>query len=96
MAKKKKVEKHIHTRAVKTKYEPVPKWHLPFIFILTFIVYIPALMADFVNWDDPDYVGENSYLIRDLSRLPELFTTPVQGISRLQNTLIQMIRSNTG
>ena len=79
MAKKKKVEKHIHTRAVKTKYEPVPKWHLPFIFILTFIVYIPALMADFVNWDDPDYVGENSYLIRDLSRLPELFTTPVQG-----------------
>jgi len=79
MAKKKKVEKHVHTKTVKLKTEPVPKWHLPFIFILTFIVYIPALTAGFVNWDDPDYVGENNYLIRDLSRLPELFTTSVQG-----------------
>src|SRR6187455_1168651 len=79
MAKKKKIEKHIHTRIVKPKAVPIPNWHIPLILIITFIIYIPALSAGFVNWDDPDYVGGNSYLIRDLSRLPELFTTPVQG-----------------
>ena len=77
--KKKKTDKHIHGKTARVKASPIPKWHLPFILILTFIVYIPALTAGFVNWDDPDYVGENSYLIRDLGRLPELLTTPVQG-----------------
>src|SRR5688572_114472 len=79
MAKKKKAEKHIHQKTPKVKAARVPSWHIPLILILTFIVYIPALSAGFVNWDDPDYVGENNYLIRDLSRLPELLTTPVQG-----------------
>jgi len=79
MAKKKKIEKHIHTKIVKPKAVPIPNWHIPLILIITFIIYIPALSAGFVNWDDPDYVGGNSYLIRDLSRLPELLTTPVQG-----------------
>src|SRR5215204_3806670 len=79
MAKKKKIEKHIHTKIAKPTAATIPNWHIPLILILTFIVYIPALSAGFVNWDDPDYVGGNSYLIRDLSRLPELFTTPVQG-----------------
>ena len=79
MAKKKKVEKHIHSKISKPKAAPIPKWHIPLILIITFIIYIPALTAGFVNWDDPDYVGENSYLIRDLSRFGELFTTPVQG-----------------
>jgi len=31
-----------------------------FIFILTFIVYSPALKNDFVNWDDDIYVYENA------------------------------------
>jgi tetratricopeptide (TPR) repeat protein len=79
MAKKKKIEKHIHTKIVKPKAVPIPNWHIPLILIITFIIYIPALSAGFVNWDDPDYVGGNSYLIRDLSRLPELLITPVQG-----------------
>jgi protein O-mannosyl-transferase len=79
MAKKKKIEKHSHSKIVKPKATPIPNWHIPLILIITFIIYIPALSAGFVNWDDPDYVGGNSYLIRDLSRLPELFTTPVQG-----------------
>jgi len=79
MAKKKKIEKHIHTKIVKPKAVPIPNWHIPLILIITFIIYIPALSAGFVNWDDPDYVGGNNYLIRDLSRLPELLTTPVQG-----------------
>jgi len=79
MAKKKKVEKHVHSKTLKPKVTRIPNWHIPLILILTFIIYIPALNAGFVNWDDPDYVGENNYLIRDLSRLSELFTTPVQG-----------------
>ena len=79
MAKKKKTEKHIHSKTTKVKVNPVPKWHIPLILILTFIIYIPVLTAGFVNWDDPDYVGENNYLIRDISRLPELLTTTVQG-----------------
>ena len=60
MAKKKKVEKHIHTKAPKVKVSRVPNWHIPLILIVTFIIYIPALNAGFVNWDDPDYVGENN------------------------------------
>ena len=79
MAKKKKTEKHIHSKTTKVNANPVPRWHLPLILILTFLIYLPALNAGFVNWDDPDYVGENNYLIRDISRLPELLTTSVQG-----------------
>jgi tetratricopeptide (TPR) repeat protein len=79
MAKKKKTEKHIHSKTAKLKINRVPSWHIPLILIITFIIYIPALNAGFVNWDDPDYVGENNYLIRDMSRLPELLTTSVQG-----------------
>ena len=81
MAKKKKVEKHIHTKSAKPKLSPAPNWHLPLILIITFLVYIPALTAGFVNWDDPDYVGENNYLIRNLSNLPELLSpkTTIQG-----------------
>src|SRR5687767_5435337 len=78
MAKKKKTEKHIHSKTTKVKVNPVPNWHIPLILIITFIIYIPALSAGFVNWDDPDYV-ENNHLIRDISRLPELLTTSVQG-----------------
>jgi protein O-mannosyl-transferase len=79
MAKKKKTEKHIHSKTTKAKVNAVPNWHIPLILIITFIIYVPALSAGFVNWDDPDYVGENNYLIRDISRLPELLITPVQG-----------------
>ena len=79
MSKKKKAEKHIHTKTPKLKASPIPNWHIPLILIITFIVYIPALNAGFVNWDDPDYVGENNPLIRDFSRLPELLTTSIQG-----------------
>ena len=79
MAKKKKVEKHVHSKSLKLKTSPVPNWHIPAILIITLVAYLPVLNAGFVNWDDPDYVGENSILIRDISRLPELFITPVQG-----------------
>lgn len=85
MAKKKKQkpagrsEKHIHTApAPKLKTAPPPRWHLPFILILTFAAYLPALNAGFVNWDDGDYVYDNP-LIRDIKFLPQLLTTSVQG-----------------
>lgn len=81
MPKKKKAEKHLHTtQAVKQKNRttPIPKWHIPLILLITFIAYIPSLSADFVNWDDGDYVLDNP-MIRDVSRLGELMTTHVQG-----------------
>jgi len=79
MAKKKKIEKHIHSKIAQPRAVAIPNWHIPLILIITFIIYIPALSAGIVNWDDPDYVGGSNYLIRDLNRLPELLTTPVQG-----------------
>jgi tetratricopeptide (TPR) repeat protein len=78
MAKKKKVEKHLHTSRVRSEVDPTPKWALPLILILTFAAYISALNAGFVNWDDEDYII-NNLLVRDISNLQALITTPVQG-----------------
>ena len=64
--------------ALKKKNLSIPLWIIPFILIITFLAYIPALKAGFVNWDDPDYVIDN-LLIKDLSNLKLLLTTPVQG-----------------
>ena len=43
---------------------------------LTFLVYIPSLRGDFVNWDDPDYVNETFFKFSDFKTL---VTTPIQG-----------------
>jgi protein O-mannosyl-transferase len=48
------------------------------VLILTFLAYIPALKAGFVNWDDPDYVNQQ-FFTRGLSDLKYLLTTPIQG-----------------
>ena len=48
------------------------------ILIFTFIAYIPALKAGFVNWDDPDYVSNNP-MIKNISNLEMIFTRPIQG-----------------
>ncbi|MBK8956343.1 MAG: tetratricopeptide repeat protein [Saprospiraceae bacterium] len=54
-------------------------WLLPAIAILlTLIGYLPALDADFVNWDDQDYASNNP-LIHNFSDFLKFFTTPVQG-----------------
>jgi tetratricopeptide (TPR) repeat protein len=81
MAKKKKLEKHVHSKTPRIKKVTIPNWHIPAILIITAIIYLPALGAGFVNWDDPDYVGENNILIRSLSNLPDLFSinNTVQG-----------------
>ena len=78
MAKKKKIEKHTHAKIVKPKAIPVPNWHIPLILIVTFIIYIPALSAGFVNWDDPDYVTNNP-MIKNISDLENIFTRPIHG-----------------
>jgi tetratricopeptide (TPR) repeat protein len=53
-------------------------WFLGFILLLTFIAYLPALKAGFVNWDDDDYVV-NNLLIRSFSNLKQMITMSVQG-----------------
>jgi|MudIll2142460700_1097286.scaffolds.fasta_scaffold1969015_2 hypothetical protein len=45
------------TRTVKAKYRLAAS-----IAFLTFLIYLPALQNDFVNWDDPEYVIENPYI----------------------------------
>jgi len=85
MGKKKKPEKYslskekqAQNKSAKPGQNDTPRWHLPFILIITFIAYLPALNAGFVNWDDGDYVGDN-ILVKDISRVGELLVTPVQG-----------------
>jgi protein O-mannosyl-transferase len=46
--------------------------------ILSLIAYIPAFDAQFVNWDDQDYVMNNE-LIRSFTDFSKFFTTTVQG-----------------
>lgn len=46
--------------------------------LMSFVAFIPALGAEFVNWDDQDY-AINNILIRDFSNFTKFFTTPVQG-----------------
>lgn len=48
------------------------------ILLLTILAYLPVLKAGFVNWDDPDYVLNNSF-IRSFSGINDLLTKPVQG-----------------
>src|SRR5215203_105498 len=78
MAKKKKIEKHVHVKKLMKTSSRAPQWHLPFILFLTTIVYLPTLNAGFVNWDDPDYIY-NNYVIKDLSQVTDFFTIPIQG-----------------
>ncbi len=48
---------------------------LIFLLLITFLIFSPAINNDFTNWDDPEYVTENT-LIRDLSsrNLKKIFT----------------------
>ncbi len=84
MAKKRKPVKQQQTVALKQKKPTAPKkinipnWVLPFILLITFLAFLPALRNGFVTWDDPDYVNDNT-LIRSFSNLKLLLTTPIQG-----------------
>ena len=47
-----------------------------FVALITFLVYLPALQNDFVNWDDPDYVYENEDIRSiDFRSLKWMFST---------------------
>src|SRR5258705_994465 len=90
MPKKKKSEKHVHAArttqernvqraaAIRSKNVNAPRWILPFILGVTFMAFIPALNAGFVNLDDGDYVTNNP-ILKNISDLKLLLTSPVQG-----------------
>src|SRR6476659_11109046 len=58
--------------------QTVPQWMIPCILLLGFLAFVPALGADFVNWDDQDYVINNS-IIKDFSNWRLILTRPIQG-----------------
>jgi len=70
LAKKQTGNKPI--QATKNSY-----WMLGLILILTVIAFSPVFEADFVSWDDPDYVTNNRS-VQTLS-IKEIITKPVQG-----------------
>jgi tetratricopeptide (TPR) repeat protein len=84
MAKKKKAEKHVHQvkgtsqKKVNTLQKKSSPWIVPFILLVTFLAYIPALRAGFVNWDDGDYIVDN-LIVKDFANLKLILSTPVQG-----------------
>ena len=83
---KKKAKKHKHQPgaaiAKEARLTPVlqqkSKLAVFIILAFTFVAYIPALKAGFVNWDDPDYVSNNP-MLKDISNLEMIFTRPIQG-----------------
>jgi hypothetical protein len=64
------------TRIERKVKQTAPKTYklILIILLLTFLAYIPALSAGFVNWDDPDYVNRQI-----LQNFTSLIITPVQG-----------------
>jgi len=54
------------------------RWMLAVCIILTFIAFAPVFKAEFVSWDDPDYVTDNR-TIQSLGNFKEIVSTPVQG-----------------
>src|SRR5689334_15391378 len=83
---KKKAKKYkspgttVKKKEVRASSLPGKQSNLPLILILlfTFVAYIPALKAGFVNWDDPDYVSSNP-IIKNIAGMGMIFTNPIQG-----------------
>ncbi|OFY65768.1 MAG: hypothetical protein A3H98_10495 [Bacteroidetes bacterium RIFCSPLOWO2_02_FULL_36_8] len=50
------------------------------ILLVTFLVYVPVLKSEFINWDDSGYVRDN-VLIKELSveKIKEIFSANVMG-----------------
>ena len=53
-------------------------WYILVLVIAITIAYLPVFNAGFVNWDDEDYVLNNSS-IQSLTNFHEIITQPVQG-----------------
>jgi tetratricopeptide (TPR) repeat protein len=62
---------------------------LLFILLAAFLAFLPVLNAEFVAWDDGVYVYDNP-LVKDLSRLDELLTTPVAGGNHHPLTMLSL------
>ena len=79
-AKKKKAKNNQNKASFESYLDQIKfdKWALPVVLILTFLVYSPAFFAQFVNWDDGDY-SYNNILIRNITDIKGILTTPVQG-----------------
>ncbi len=53
-------------------------WIVAFLIIaFTYVVFSPSMQNDFTNWDDLDYVLENSMVMSDSIPLGAIFKTPV-------------------
>src|SRR5688572_4140712 len=64
-----------HKKNIQASY---PKWMPALLVAITFFSLLPVLKADFVNWDDNDYVLDNIW-IRDFSNLDKILFAPLQG-----------------
>lgn len=53
-------------------------WFIGIALLLTAVAYFPNLFADFVTWDDGDYVMDNE-IIRNFDHFSKFFTTSIQG-----------------
>ncbi len=69
---KKEVKNAVHVSGQKST------WFFVILIVSVFFSYTPVFEADFVNWDDEDYVLNNPD-IQSFSNLKELLTEPVQG-----------------
>ena len=94
MAAKKRPSKHLHsvtnqneTRSISPKLKMDAegrqstlntKWLILAILLATFLAFLPALGAEFVNWDDDGYVLMNP-MVKSLANFKAFFTEPVEG-----------------
>jgi len=53
-------------------------WLVALCLLMAFGAYLPVFQANFVNWDDSEYVVEN-LTIRSFTSMKEILFTPVQG-----------------
>ncbi len=77
---KKQIKKAEAAKIVKPKKESIPfPWiAVGVVFVLTILAYLPAFKAEFVIWDDDEYVLGNT-LIRSFSNFKEMLVVPFQG-----------------
>ncbi len=67
----------VHKSKPTSNVQKISIWMLAVSLAMTLFSYLPALEADFINWDDDEYVINNE-TIRNISS-NEWITTPVQG-----------------
>ncbi len=88
MNKRRKIKKHTETLQHKPFNKKSVMW-LAGIFVLSIIVFSPALNNGFVAWDDDWYVYENPQITNlSLSTIPALFTEFYKGQYGPVSTLI--------